>query len=185
MKRGTLILLIDALMFLGLSALVGLGLLIKYVLLPGRETWAKYGSRVTLTWLGWDRHDWGTVHLVVAVIFLGLLAAHIILHWQMLVALYEKTLFPNRLRKLVAPAFVLLALLLMYFPALVTPEVQESPPGRGRRLGAADRPPFVVMNEPGVPTPGAGEADKPGTLPLGRKPGGRVTVSLPAKIAHD
>ena len=54
---------IDALMFLCLMAMAGLGFLMKYVLPPGREVQAKYGRNVYLSWLGWDRHDWGDIHL--------------------------------------------------------------------------------------------------------------------------
>ena len=55
---------IDALMFLTMMALAGLGLLIKYVLIPGRKAWAQYGRQMELTWLGLDRHAWGAVHSV-------------------------------------------------------------------------------------------------------------------------
>ncbi len=50
---------IDASMFLTMMALAGLGLLIKYVLIPGRIAWAQYGRQMELTWLGLDRHAWG------------------------------------------------------------------------------------------------------------------------------
>ena len=57
---------IDAAMFLCVMALAGLGFLMKYVLPSGRDAWAKYGSNLQLSWLGWDRHDWGDIHLYLA-----------------------------------------------------------------------------------------------------------------------
>ena len=66
MDKAKLNFVIDALQFLCLMALAGLGFLMKYVLLPVREARVKYGANVELTWLGWDRHDWGQIHLYLA-----------------------------------------------------------------------------------------------------------------------
>ena len=82
MDKSKLNFVIDALMFLCLMAMAGLGFLMKYVLPSGRDAWAKYGSNLQLSWLGWDRHDWGDIHLYLAFTLLTLLVLHIILHWQ-------------------------------------------------------------------------------------------------------
>jgi len=131
MNRTNLNFVIDALMFLCLMAIAGLGFLMKYILPPGREVWAKYGRNVDLTWLGWDRHDWGSVHLYLAFTLLGLLVIHLILHWSMIVGLSGRLISNPRLRLRVALAFLIISLLLIYFPFLITPEVGE----RGRGLG--------------------------------------------------
>ncbi|MEW6386038.1 MAG: DUF4405 domain-containing protein [Thermodesulfobacteriota bacterium] len=129
MDKGKLNFVIDALMFLCLMGIAGLGFLMKYVLLPGREARMKYGGPVELSWLGWDRHDWGQIHLYLAFFLLGLLLLHIILDWQVILGLWEK-LIPNpRMRTRIAFAFLLITVLLLYVPFLVTPEAQE----RGRR----------------------------------------------------
>ena len=123
---------IDALMFLCLMAMAGLGFLMKYVLLPGRQARAKYGRNVELTWLGWDRHDWGEIHLYLAFLLLAILTVHLILHWKMILGLFAK-LIPNpRLRPRIAFAFLIITLLLLYFPFLITPEVKERGRGWGR-----------------------------------------------------
>ncbi len=123
---------IDALMFLCLMAIAGLGFLMKYVLLPGRQAWAKYGRNVELTWLGWDRHDWGEIHLYLAFSLLTLLTVHLILHWKMILGLFER-LIPNPQRRTrVAFAFLIITVLLLYFPFLITPEVRERGRGGGR-----------------------------------------------------
>jgi hypothetical protein len=120
---------IDALMFLVIMAMAGLGLLMRCVLVPGRERWVKYGRNVNLTLFGWDRHDWGYIHLYLGLFFLGLLALHIILHWRQIVGLFQGFV-PLERRNLVVLAFVLLAIFLISFPFLLSPEIGEL--GRGR-----------------------------------------------------
>jgi hypothetical protein len=63
---------IDALMFLVMMAMAGLGFLMKYVLIPGKSRWVKYGRNVDLTLLSWDRHDWGELHLYLGFTLLSL-----------------------------------------------------------------------------------------------------------------
>ncbi len=125
---------IDALMFLVIMAMAGLGFLMKYVLVPGRERWVKYGRNVNLTLFGWDRHDWGDIHLDLGLIFLGLLTLHVILHWRQIVGLFQGIVPPER-RPLVLLVFVLLAISLIYFPFLLSPEVGAV----GRGLGPMHR----------------------------------------------
>jgi hypothetical protein len=128
--KGKLNFITDALMFLVMMAMAGLGFLMKYVLVPGRERWAKYGSNVNLTLFGWDRHDWGDIHLDLGLIFLGLLIVHIILHWRQIVGLVQKYV-PEERRALVLLVFVLLAVFLIYFPFLLSPEIGALGRGMG------------------------------------------------------
>jgi hypothetical protein len=122
---------IDALMFLVMMAMAGLGFLMKYVLIPGRARWVKYGRNVDLTLLGWDRHDWGDLHLYLGFTLLGLLILHIILHWKQIVGLFQRFIPPER-RTLVLLVFLVLAVLLIVFPFLVSPEIGELGRGLGR-----------------------------------------------------
>ena len=124
-------LIIDALMFLIMMAMAGLGFLMKYVLIPGKERWVKYGRNVDLTLLGWDRHDWGALHLYLGFTLLGLLILHIILHWKQIVGLFQRFI-PSERRTLVLLVFLLLAVFLIYFPFLVSPEIGELGRGMGR-----------------------------------------------------
>ncbi len=131
MDKPRLNFLIDAMMFICIITMAGLGLLMKYTLPPGRVAQAKYGGPVDLTWLGWDRHDWGDIHLYLALTLLGLLTLHIILHWKQILGLFER-LIPNPQRRFrIACAFLILAVLLLYFPFLITPEVEKRGRGRG------------------------------------------------------
>jgi hypothetical protein len=131
--KPNLNLVIDALMFLTMMAMAGLGFLMKYVLLPGRESWLTYGRNVKLAFWGWDRHDWGAIHLYLGFFLLGLLALHIILHWRQIVRLFQR-LIPAERRILVLLVFVLMAALFIYFPFLITPEISEEGRGMGRML---------------------------------------------------
>jgi hypothetical protein len=135
MDKSKLNFVIDALMFLCLMAIAGLGFLMYYILPPGRRVWAEYGSNVNLTWLGWDRHDWGDIHLYLAFTLLALLTVHLILHWSVIVGLFSRLIPDPKLRHRVALAFLIISLLLIYFPFLITPVVGEKGRGGGRGLG--------------------------------------------------
>ena len=139
MDKTRLNFVIDALMFLCLMAIAGLGFLMKYILPPGREVWVRYGRNVDLTWLGWDRHDWGGLHLYLAFALLSLLVIHLILHWSMILGLLARLLPDPKRRQRVALAFLIVSLLLLYFPFLITPEVGERGrgPGRGNQRSEA------------------------------------------------
>ena len=129
MDKSKLNFVIDALMFLCLMAMAGLGFLMKYPLPSGRDSWAKYGSNLQFSWLGWDRHDWGDIHLYLAFTLLSLLVLHVILHWQQILGLFQR-LVPNpRPRYRIALIFLLLSRLLIYFPFLITPDSKTR--GRG------------------------------------------------------
>jgi tellurite resistance protein TehA-like permease len=136
MDKSKLNFVIDALMFLCIMAMAGLGFLIKYILPPGREVAARYGRNLFLTWLGWDRHDWGDIHLYLAFTLLSLLTLHLILHWHLIPGLFARLVPHPRWRFRIALIFLLLSLLLIYFPFLITPDMQPRGRGGGRRSQA-------------------------------------------------
>ncbi|MFZ5447380.1 MAG: DUF4405 domain-containing protein [Thermodesulfobacteriota bacterium] len=139
MDKPKLNFVIDVMMFLCLMAMAGLGFLMKYILPPRRDVWAKYGRNLEFSWLGWDRHDWGDIHLYLAFALLILLVIHIILHWQQILGLFQR-LIPNAgVRIKIAVVFLVLSLLLIYFPFLITPDMQERGGGRGRGGGPRSR----------------------------------------------
>lgn len=132
-------LIIDALLLLAAAAIAGIGLLVRYVLVPGYQRWEIYGRNVELYFWGLDRHGWGSIHYVVGVVFMGLLVLHVILHWGMIVALGRK-LIPNRLaRRVVAVLLVALTVGLMIFSVFARPEVLEGGRGMGRGHGRGAR----------------------------------------------
>lgn len=138
MDKPKLNFIIDATMFLCLMAMAGLGFLMKYSLPPGREVQAQYGRNLYLSWLGWDRHDWGDIHLYLAFALLTLLTVHIILHWPQILGLFRRLVPDPRRRYRLALIFLLLSLLLIYFPFLITPDSKAR--GRGGYRSQGDGP---------------------------------------------
>jgi len=139
MAKPKLNFIIDAAMFLSLMAMAGLGFLMKYTLPSGRDVWARYGSNLQLSWLGWDRHDWGDIHLYLAFTLLSLLVLHIILHWRQILGLFQRVVPDSRRRYRIALVFLLLSLLLIYFPFLITPDSKARGRGGGRsQVGGAE-----------------------------------------------
>jgi hypothetical protein len=171
MNKSKLNFIIDATMFLTMMAMAGLGLLMKYIMPPGRVLREKYGSNPELTWLGWDRHDWGDIHFYLALTFLTLLVLHIILHWSQILGLFHR-LVPNpRGRSRIAIIFVLLSLLLIWWPFMITPDRQERGRGGGggrhrSQVGGSEIR-VAVMVPPGV---GGGAL---------REPAGAIRCSTP------
>jgi hypothetical protein len=152
MNKSKLNFIIDAAMFLTIMAMAGLGFLMEYIMPPGRKLIAKYGSNLEISWLGWDRHDWGDIHLYLAFLLLGLLVFHIILHWSQIVGLFHRLIPTPRWRFRIAIIFLLISLLLIYFPFLITPQTQ--PRGRGMGRGrhysqVMDTAPREAMVRPG------------------------------------
>ena len=131
MKRTKVNLVIEALLLLCVAAIAGIGLLMKYVLVPGYQRWEIYGRNVDLFFWGLDRHQWGTIHLMIGFVFLALLVLHIVLHWAAIVAIYRK-LIPNAvLRCIVAVVLICLTILLLTFSFFANPNVRERELGSG------------------------------------------------------
>ena len=145
--KAKLNLIIDALMALLLAAIAGLGFLINWVLIPGEERPAVYGSRPDLYWLGWDRHQWGDVHLVLGITLLALMVLHVVLHWGQVVGIWRRMVGNRVARVALAVVLFLLIVALMAFPVFVTPEVVPGGHGgagghgggAGRGAGAIER----------------------------------------------
>jgi len=110
---------IDIIMFVLIGLLAGLGLLIKYVLLSGTERWLIYERNVELTYMGLDRHQWGNIHLWIAIALVAFLVLHIILHWNMIVCLYKKLMGNKTSRIVCGSVFSIITLLFVVFPFLI------------------------------------------------------------------
>jgi len=133
MSKAKINLIVDAILFLTIAAIAGIGLLMNYVLVPGYQRWEMYGRNVDLLLWGLNRHGWGAIHYALGLVFAGLLLLHVVLHWGMIVCICRK-LIPNRVtRRLLAVILVTSAVLLAAFSAFVKPEVRER--GRGTGCG--------------------------------------------------
>lgn len=71
---------LDAASLVALLILAQTGFIMKYLLPPGSGHGPDGGPGLTI--LGWNRHGWGSFHWWLAVGFLGLMLAHVALHWR-------------------------------------------------------------------------------------------------------
>jgi len=126
MKKSEINFIIDVLMFLFMAAIIGVVLLIKFVLLSGHQRWEVYKQNVDLTFWGLDRHQWGTIHLILAGILIILLILHIVLHWKNIVSVYKRFLNTRRSRNLLGILYLLILILLMVFPFFINIEIDKS-----------------------------------------------------------
>ena len=77
MKRSTLIMLVDAISFVGFAMLTSTGILLHFLLPPGS------GMQSSIWYL--NRHEWGDIHFYIAVAFFFVLATHLILHHHIII----------------------------------------------------------------------------------------------------
>ena len=124
--------LVDILMFICLSAMAGIGFLMNYILLPGREAVVEYGRNVELLFWGMNRHEWGDIHLYLGFTLIALLTLHIILHWNLIPGLYQRLVPNSQARTIGAWALVIVCLVFLFFPFAITPEIEEIERGQGR-----------------------------------------------------
>ncbi|RJP64712.1 MAG: DUF4405 domain-containing protein [Candidatus Abyssobacteria bacterium SURF_17] len=84
MDRNALNFIIDMIMFILIAALITIGLLLGLVIPTGEvPPQQKYLLQL-------HRHDWGDIHLYLALIFLVVLVIHIYLHWAWIKATTRK-----------------------------------------------------------------------------------------------
>ncbi len=120
--RSKLNMSIDILMLLVLMAMAGIGFLIKYVLVSGEQRNAIYGENVNLHFLGLDRHEWGTIHLIASILFLVLIILHIILHWKMILCIVKR-MIPQKFSRYIFASFVFaLSIILFLFAFIIQPK---------------------------------------------------------------
>jgi peptidoglycan biosynthesis protein MviN/MurJ (putative lipid II flippase) len=125
MTKSKLNLIIDAVLLLAMAAMTGIGVLMKYVLIPGYARWVTYGRNVELFFWGLDRHEWGTIHFVIGLVLIAGIVLHVVLHWEQVVAVYCKLIPDPLLRLMITVILICITVLLLAFPALVKPQVAE------------------------------------------------------------
>jgi len=120
------------LMMLLMAGLAGLGFMIKYVLISGKDRVGKFGHQGEVYFWGWDRHEWGSVHLIIGFVLLGLIILHIILHWQTITILFSQLIANKTRRRVLAVVYSLFCLALFVLPLFVPVEFVETGPGYGQ-----------------------------------------------------
>jgi len=163
---------IDALMLLLMAAISGIGILMKRVLIPGKERWSAYGRNVDLSWLGLDRHEWGDVHFILGCLLLTLIAWHLVRHWNSIVGMVRQLLSNVAARRTTVVLFAAACLAVLLFPFFINPKVSEIGRGEGRQA-RADVPSAVVASPHAAIRHGSGRehgrgrADIRGSMTLG------------------
>lgn len=163
---------VDAWLFILMMAMAGLGLLIKYVLCSGSQRWAIYGQNVDLLFCGLDRHQWGSIHLMLALAFSVFLLLHIVLHWKQIKHMYRTLIPQSTVRRVLGCAFLLLSLALLLFPALISVSPIQINEGQGHHSmesqnpagSAAHRPPLSEL--PPLPKASYSTAQRHRTPPV-------------------
>ena len=136
MKKSTINFIIDVLMFICMAAIAGIGFLIKYTLISGQKRWIVYGDNVELYLFGMDRHEWGSIHLIIGFILLGLLVLHIILHWKLVVSIYNRIIQRKLINRTVTILFTAICALFIILPFFIKPEISKIEHGRGRQISS-------------------------------------------------
>jgi hypothetical protein len=123
MKKSNTNLIIDAIMFVTMMAVTGLGLLMKYVLIPGYKRAGLYDNDIELYFWGLTRHQWGTIHLCISCFLLFLLALHIILHWNMIICIFRKMIVRKEMRIVIGLSIGLIIFFVTLIPFIIHPEI--------------------------------------------------------------
>jgi len=131
--KSKLNLIIDVIMLLLMMPITGIGFLMKYILVPGFERNVLYGNNVDLELWGQTRHQWGSIHLILSIIFLLLLVLHTILHWKMIVSIFRRMIPTKKTRIVLVTLIAVMGLFSISFPLFIKPEiVQKEPLHRNR-----------------------------------------------------
>ena len=131
-QRSKLNFIIDVLMFIDMMAIAGIGLLIKFVLVQGSKIWEIYGENLDLFLWGWDRHQWGSFHLILGYILLVLLVLHIVFHWKQIIVMYKCLITRKSFRVILTVLFVIISLLFFLFAFIVDIDKVALKRGEGR-----------------------------------------------------
>lgn len=123
---------IDILLLIATVFIIVIGFVIRYVLIPGSERWEKFGRNVELSILGLDRHQWGFIHLIVGLLFVGLLVLHLIFHWKQIVAMTRKILPGMYIRYTFVGAIVGIIVIVAVLPFLIPLQLGDLVTHQGR-----------------------------------------------------
>ena len=125
MKKPKLNLIIDILLLILMAAIMGIGFLLKFRLLSGHEKWEKYGANLDTTLFGLDRHQWGTIHLILGLTLFVVLVLHIWFHWNMIICIFRKLIKNKGPRIIFTIVLCLLTLFFLVAPFVFNIEIED------------------------------------------------------------
>ena len=134
MKKTKKNFLIDAIAFVCFVFLVSTGV-VMYVNLPP-------GSKTNAIW-GLDRHQWGEIHFWLAVVFLGILILHLIMHWRWIVSLVKGKRKEGSGRRILYGLIAFFALLIIAAAPIFSPVTH----GSGHNTEARQNNPEFKISE--------------------------------------
>lgn len=128
-KKPTINFVIDSISFIAFIFLAASGILMRYILPPG-------SGRFYSIW-GLSRHNWGTIHFWIALLLLGILSLHLLLHWDWIVCKIRGRKCEDSTAKLrvIIGIFALVALLALALSPIISPVQKNESRGRGFRHG--------------------------------------------------
>ena len=121
-NKKKLIIFVDILAFISFVFVVSTGVLMRYVL--------PHGSGKSIEIIGMSRHEWGALHFYITVIFLIILAMHLLLHWRFIRKIFHGKVKEAGISRLVLGLIGLLAILALAAAPFIAPqEYSEKPRG--------------------------------------------------------
>ena len=135
MKRTDLQYIVDALLFVCITGITIIGILLGFVLPKGPAT-----SESSKYFLGLHRHEWGDLHLYLAVAFTALAVLHLILAWSWIKG-KTRQLFGGRWRTALISLPILASAVLVAFWAVFprsSPGYEDYGKGVGKRSELRD-----------------------------------------------
>lgn len=95
-----------------------------------------------------DRHEWGSIHLIIGYVLLGLLIIHIILHLKAITGVYNKIFKRKLMNKLISTLFISICVLFLIVPFFIHPTISQIEHGKGRLNGS-----YNNHGDTGITTP--------------------------------
>lgn len=113
---------IDIVLFILLVAMAGIGFLMKFVVVSGEVRNVLYGNQIDLEFWGLSRHEWGSIHLIISIVFITMLILHTIFHWKFIVTIFQ-CMFPQKfIRYSITGILCLFGLITLVSPFFLEPE---------------------------------------------------------------
>jgi len=127
---------VDLAAFVAFVLLTTTGVLLRYILPPG-------SGRFTTLW-GLDRHTWGQIHFWIALILLGILAIHLVLHWKWIVCMVKGRPTEGSGWRMALAVVGLIGLLGLAVAPLLSPVERKELPAGQRGVAATEQRETVV-----------------------------------------
>jgi len=137
--KSNINLIVDAAMFAVMAGIGGIGFLLKYRLVRGSLRREIFGGDVDQFFWGWDRHQWGSLHLILGFVLFGLLVLHIILHWKQIKTMVIKLIPAKPLRIVLSSGFLVASAVLLLFAFIINIQTLRIKEGEGEHWGTRNQ----------------------------------------------